>query len=276
MEGYCKDSSFTEDWADLEGVTRFDINSTSTSVILQFASGLWITLVHPGSQGSWSLRMTVDLSVRSDTGKINQSPVSSVASTIKLSQICSLSDLTFYIPVADFDGDIVRCRFASTIQECQGVCGNHVSFLTFDGTSCSFTINSNISTVTAGNYAVALQIEDFTDSSSSVHLSSVPLQFIINVNTGTICSDSVYLVYPTPTAGEKLHAQNGPLQLYARARVNNTSVTKFHIMSPLNFTMSAIIQHGTNEFEVTITLDSNGEDPNATHVMCFSAETNES
>lgn len=46
-------------------------------------------------------------------------------------------------------------------------------------------------------------------------------------------------------------------------------------MSPLNFTMSAIIQHGTNEFEVTITLDS-GEDPNATHVMCFSAETNES
>lgn len=47
-------------------------------------------------------------------------------------------------------------------------------------------------------------------------------------------------------------------------------------MSPLNFTMSAIIQHGTNEFEVTIALDSNGEDPNATHVMCFSAETNES
>lgn len=66
--------------------------------VFRFSSSVWITLVHPGSQGSWSLRMTVDLSVRSDTGKINQSPVSSVASTIKLSQICSLSDLTFYIP----------------------------------------------------------------------------------------------------------------------------------------------------------------------------------
>lgn len=66
--------------------------------VFRFASSLWITLVHPGSLGSWSLRMTVDLSVRSDTGKINQSPVSSVASTIILSQICSLSDLTFYIP----------------------------------------------------------------------------------------------------------------------------------------------------------------------------------
>lgn len=76
--------------------------------------------------------------------------------------------------------------------------------------------------MTAGNYAVALQIEDFTDSSSSVPLSSVPLQFIINVNTSTICSDGVYLVYPTPTAGEKLQAQSGSLQLYVRARVNNT------------------------------------------------------
>lgn len=66
--------------------------------VFRFSSSVWITLVHPGSQGSWSLRMTLDLSVRSDTGKINQSPVSSVASTIKLSQICSLSDLTFYIP----------------------------------------------------------------------------------------------------------------------------------------------------------------------------------
>lgn len=66
--------------------------------VFRFSSSVWITLVHPGSQGSWSLRMTVDLSVRSDTGKINQSPVSSVASTIILSQICSLSDLTFYIP----------------------------------------------------------------------------------------------------------------------------------------------------------------------------------
>lgn len=26
MEGYCKDSSFIEDWVDLEGVIRFDIN----------------------------------------------------------------------------------------------------------------------------------------------------------------------------------------------------------------------------------------------------------
>lgn len=41
--------------------------------------------------------MRVDLSLRSDTGKINQSPVSSVASSIILSQMCS-SSASFYIP----------------------------------------------------------------------------------------------------------------------------------------------------------------------------------
>lgn len=66
--------------------------------VFRFSSNVWIVLVHPGSLGSWSLRMTADLSLRSDTGKINQSPVSSVASTIILSQTCSSSDSTFYIP----------------------------------------------------------------------------------------------------------------------------------------------------------------------------------
>lgn len=69
---------------------------------------------------------------------------------------------------------------------------------------------------------MALQIEDFTDASSSVPLSSVPLQFIIRIHNGAPCSDSVYFVYPTPNAWEILHVQNGSLQLFARARVNNT------------------------------------------------------
>ena len=34
---------------------------------------------------------------------------------------------------------------------------------------------------TAGLYAVALQIEDFTSTTSSVPMSSVPLQFLVNV-----------------------------------------------------------------------------------------------
>ena len=35
--------------------------------------------------------------------------------------------------------------------------------------------------MTAGWYAVALQIEDFNSTTSSVPMSSVPLQFLVNV-----------------------------------------------------------------------------------------------
>lgn len=41
-----------------------------------------MALTQPISATSWSLKMTVDLRLRSDTGNINQSPVSSMASSL--------------------------------------------------------------------------------------------------------------------------------------------------------------------------------------------------
>lgn len=64
---------------------------------------------------------------------------------------------------------------------------------------------------------MALQIEDFADSSSSIPISSVPLQFIITVKYGVFCFDAPRFVSPTPAAGETLQAQNRSLQLNARA-----------------------------------------------------------
>lgn len=64
---------------------------------------------------------------------------------------------------------------------------------------------------------MALHIEDFTDSSSSVPLSSVPLQFMIIVSS-IPCSESCSFVSPTPLDGDTLHSQNGSLQFIARAK----------------------------------------------------------
>lgn len=75
----------------------------------------------------------------------------------------------------------------------------------------------------SGNYAVAVQIEDFTDSSSTVPLSSVPLQFVITVGSHYSCSFTSYFVSPTPPDGDTLQSQNGSLQFIARAQVNYAS-----------------------------------------------------
>lgn len=97
---------------------------------------------------------------------------------------------------------------------------NRICF--FFQANCSFTVSSNLGSTSIGDYAVALQIEDFTDSSSSIPLSSVPLQFIITVQEAGVCFDSAVFVSPTPAAGETLLAQNRSLQLNARAYVHYT------------------------------------------------------
>lgn len=90
-----------------------------------------------------------------------------------------------------------------------------IFFLSFQS-SCSFTVNSSVlSSVNTGNYAVALQIEDFIDSSSTVPLSSVPLQFVIFI---TVANPIV--ISSTPSNGSVLKFVNGLLEFTARARVH--------------------------------------------------------
>uniref|UniRef100_A0A8B8BA94 Uncharacterized protein LOC111108635 n=1 Tax=Crassostrea virginica TaxID=6565 RepID=A0A8B8BA94_CRAVI len=98
MIGYCTNSDASEDWMDSEGITRFDFNPESQIYIaLGFTSAAWIFLFAPSSQGSWSFKMTVDLATRTDTGKINQSPVTSIASSFILGYQCNYGP-NIYIP----------------------------------------------------------------------------------------------------------------------------------------------------------------------------------
>ena len=52
---------------------------------------------------------------------------------------------------------------------------------------CILQVSNGIST---GWYAVALQIEDFVSTSSSVAMSSVPFQFLVNVYSSSSSCDS--------------------------------------------------------------------------------------
>ena len=70
----------------------------------------------------------------------------------------------------------------------------------------------------SGNYGVALQIEDFKDASSTTPLSSVPLQFVINVSHLGSCNYFPAIVSPSPPDGFTLQTNlSGSLQFSARA-----------------------------------------------------------
>lgn len=62
--------------------------------IFRFASGDWISLTEPTSATLGSLKMTVDLNQRIDTGSINHSPVSEMAPSVM--NLCM--GLDYYIP----------------------------------------------------------------------------------------------------------------------------------------------------------------------------------
>ena len=60
--------------------------------------------------GNWLVTTTINLTRRSDTGRINSSPVSKSPAIIRFKEGCLQS---FRIPVEDPDDDVVRCRWAT-------------------------------------------------------------------------------------------------------------------------------------------------------------------
>ena len=61
-----------------------------------------------------------------------------------------------------------------------------------------------------GTYAVALQIEDYISASSTTPMSSVPLQFLVNVfASNQPCSERPVLVSPTPPHGSCIAVPQG-------------------------------------------------------------------
>ena len=117
--------------------------------------------------------------------------------------------------VSDADGDDVRCRWASSSRgECAGVCRTFPATLSGVSTLMQEIMSSNCSqsmqcaliitanSLSTGWYGVALQIEDFSSTTSTTPLSSIPLQFLVNVfSSSASCASRPELVGVTPPDG---------------------------------------------------------------------------
>ena len=100
--------------------------------------------------------------------------------------------------MADADGDDVRCRWAYPyLRECGGVCQNFPALLNYGNVCCykesnnseilifqiSFqcTLIYRAYTTPPGWYAVAIQVEDYPQTTSYIPLSKIPIQFLVFV-----------------------------------------------------------------------------------------------
>ncbi|PFX27725.1 Deleted in malignant brain tumors 1 protein [Stylophora pistillata] len=161
----------------------------------------WISVRYSPSVSNWHIRTTVNLSPRSDNGKINSSPVTRSPPIVRFPGGCRQS---FRIPVEDPDGDTVKCRFATSTESL--IPNSSFPYGTINEKHCLLTYNG--SSEADGVFAVALTLEDFpagtTDFDSVTPFSSIPLQFIVLVtgNYSGSCDKRPIFTASTPKDGE--------------------------------------------------------------------------
>ena len=133
-----------------------------------------------------------------------------------------------------------------------------------------------------GRYAVALQVEDFVSPTDTIPMSSIPVQFIVQIfSSSQSCSsnDQPELVGSTPKDGSCIGAPFfSPWSAVITVRIpynsSAASIIELITASPLGLIKSAPAHNGNlREWQITVTwtpsLSQSG--PN---VFCFAARDN--
>ncbi|KAK7073310.1 hypothetical protein SK128_022152 [Halocaridina rubra] len=264
MEYRCTDYSSSENWSFGERRINYNFSASDDQIRIGYSSCCWVL---PFSS-SWNVATSFSLKKRNDTGRINSTPRALTAPVMRLQLGCNH---TIAIPVSDPDGDIVRCRWAETRQECDGVCDAFPSAV-LNEDSCTITYEAIHGT---GLRVAALMIEDFVPESNT-SLSSVALQFIIDVFTSTAsCSAKPEFISPTFKPGTCIALPPNTeffTQLIATAGASGVAITEIVTVSPAGFTKSPVTQaSNSGVYYVNITWSPKVDQYNQIHSFCFHA-----
>lgn len=169
--------------------------------VVFFESIPWVDSGADKSSSLGYMETSVNPQIRSDTGKINASPYSSLPSYLGVAFGCTT---TVRLPADDPDGDSVRCRWAEQA-ECKNACTNSPNnAIKLSKANCTLTINAFSETGFAPNatYRLAIVVEDFSHGLILVGnkkfardrpLSRIPLQLTL-----TISGDDCKPIYINP------------------------------------------------------------------------------
>ncbi|KAJ8251999.1 hypothetical protein COCON_G00213110 [Conger conger] len=231
---------------------------------------------------NWTMVTAVDMGIRSDTHRLNKSPLMTIVPTIRMPQNCITR-----LPLLshDPDGDQVRCRFEADTSL------QHPAF-TLNETLCTLQLNK---TTSVGVHVYKLVVEDFpaeaitlsySDGTSSARnpldpLSQLPLQFAVEIGSPLAsCVSGVVrpqFLYPTPIHGDTLYAALGQaFTLTLRAQATDTLIYDFQLSGPYNMTKNSFRNESNGIVQVQVSWTPQESDVFQKVPVCFTAETIES
>jgi hypothetical protein len=172
------------------------------------------------------------------------------------------------IPMADSDGDTIRCRWGEPNEECGSVCAAKGPLRS---NPCELTYNAT----QIGYHAVALVIEDF-DSNNNV-LSAIPLQFlihIVNITTKSNCTEPRLYIgqwsQDSCIGVESNTTFNTLVEIQIPCEDTNITLKDILTISPAGLIKGAIIRNPFNRSMYTMPIEWTPQSyQHGIHQLCF-------
>ncbi|XP_013763447.1 uncharacterized protein LOC102200483 [Pundamilia nyererei] len=237
------------DWCQREGIMTRQVPSNAPFE-LRLEGSEWISNVKNGIS-SWRAVTRVELRNRSDTGKANTSPQTTILPAVGVPSNCQRD---FSLLMFDPDGDEVKCRYGnSALSECNPC--TPPSVLSLSSSSCTLSF-SPTSSSNEGSYVVQLVMEDFprqtitltqtngtqTTITTNDAISKIPIQFALKVDPAVpSCTEGLFLpkfLPPTPANGAQLYNVSQTLEIHITAEALNSMVSELLYSGPYNLISS--------------------------------------
>ncbi|XP_072232276.1 uncharacterized protein [Leuresthes tenuis] len=279
------DEESNGEWCHNEGLlTRLVPSNAPFQLLLD--GNAWISNVQ--NINNWKAVTEVELRNRSDTGKANTSPLTTILPAVRVPSNCGR---IFFLLAFDPDGDEVKCRFA-TGSECQTCTQpsvlNLFHAISASASFCLLLFNSTSSS-NEGSYVVQMVMEDFprqnitlthTNGSqvtrtTSDAISKIPIQFAVKVDPAVpSCTEGHFLpklLSPTPAHLAQLYTPVGQeLEIPIRAEAVNSTISELLFSGPYDVDQTNL---GSGNFSLRWT-PSEQEDGES-HPFCFVVQATE-
>ncbi|KPP60477.1 hypothetical protein Z043_121522 [Scleropages formosus] len=269
---YSPSSPNLPNWYQMETFQTRTI-PTDSPFEMREASCCWIYA--PNNNAQWNLFAHIDLGTRSDTGKPNSSPVTTILPAIRVPQNCQRE---LKLLAHDPDADVVRCRYGILPNiEC-GTCYQHPDFFLDEGWNTVTEISLDLILTDHNIFTLAVvYIHNNFYALAVVYIhNNFYALFIVQVDQSVpSCADGEYLPMfqsPTPEHGKIIYAAvNYELAIKVKAAARFSTLTNIFISGPLNITKVVNANGNTAEAVIKWTPGSDGFGEH--FPVCFVAES---